>query len=178
MPKWARYLIGFIALLAVGGWSVDWIQQGVRRALSLTTAEPGLIGMVASASMEHVEVGVGTTFEKAITGRDKEARAIVTAVSRDHRIVFSVPAAFVSMRGKAAGDKHPWMVEFSVWHQTFEPFMRDVVLDRENRQRRDIKPNEPQRPDDYLARKLAETMSWCFKLQAAIAGTPMTATVL
>ena len=130
----------------------------MRAALMLTTADPGIIGSVQSGSLEPVEVVVGTQFEIAAS-HDPLGNRIPqkAAIERDHWIKFRLPAAYINAIGKDREERYPWRIGFSVWSNSFEPFMFDLVRSQEDRVRRGVPRNAPSRDDDLLQQKMRET---------------------
>ena len=152
------WLIGGGAAVVAAAAGAGILGDKMRAALMLTTADPGIIGTVQSASLEPVEVVVGTQFEAAAT-HDELGNRInqKAAVERDHWIKFRLPAAAITAVGKAREDKYPWRIGFSVWSNSFEPFMIDLVRSQEDRVRRGVPRNAPSRDDDLLQQKMRET---------------------
>src|SRR6476619_846813 len=108
------WLIGGGAAVVAAAAGLGALSDKMRATLMLTTADPGVIGTVQSASLEPVEVVVGTQFEAAAT-HDALVNRILQkpAVERDHWIRFRLPATYISMIGKAREDRYPWRIGFS-----------------------------------------------------------------
>jgi len=154
-----RWLFVFIALgMIAGGWlAFDWLRLAGIRTLMMTSADPGVIGLVASGSMEPVEVSLGTTLQVRTT-RDANGRPLSQEqMQREHRITFRLPAGYVTRVGKAREDKYPWIVGFTVWSDSFEPYTPDLIRSQEDRVRRGVPRNAPSRPDDLLAQRMRNT---------------------
>ena len=152
------WVVGGAAAVVVAAAGLGTLSDTMRATLMLTTADPGVIGMVQSASLEPVEVVVGTQFEAAATHDPLGNRILQkAAVERERWIKFRLPAAYISMIGKAREDKYPWRIGFSVWSNSFEPFTIDMVRSQEDRVRRGIPRNAPSRDDDLLQQKMRET---------------------
>lgn len=146
-----------VLILAIvgGGWLVsDWFQQALMRLLKLTTADPASIGLVASSSMQPIDVTVGSTFQLLAGNRDASGKPVDTeTLWEDSSIVFRVPAAYVSAIGKSRDEKFPWLAEFKMWNESFEPFNLDLVAHQEDRKRHGLDPNDPLESEDALAKK-------------------------
>ena len=156
--RWILWLIGGLAALSRQRQGLVPYPTGCGATLMLTTADPGVIGTVQSASLEPVDVVVGTQFEAAASHDPLGNRILQKAATeRDRWIKFRLPAAYITAIGKAREDKYPWRIGFSVWSSSFEPFMIDLVRSQEDRVRRGVPRNAPTREDDLLQQKMRET---------------------
>jgi hypothetical protein len=152
------WLVGGLATVAVAIAGLSALGNRMQGALMLTTADPGLIGTMQTASLQPVEVVVGTQFE-ASASHDALGRRIQQKfpTAREHWIQFRLPAAYVTGTGKAREDKYPWRVAFSAWSDSFEPFMLDLARSQDDRVRRGVARNAPVRDDDLLQLKMRAT---------------------
>jgi hypothetical protein len=152
------WMVGGLAAFVAATAEIGILSEKMRATLMLTTADPGLIGTVQSASLEPVDVVVGTQFETPASHDNLGNRINQKPVTaRDRWVKLRLPAAYVTAVGRARGDKYSWRLGFSVWSDSFAPFMIDLLRSQEDRVRRGVARNAPAREDDLLQQKMRAT---------------------
>ena len=117
----------------------------VKRVFLNTTADPDVLGQVATTSMEPIEVALHTYRREVatITGPMGE-RDDYTGRTINKKIVFKAPAAYFSILDLKEGPGGPQRVGFSVWSEKFDPARPYLV--EALRGRRPFATSDPDNP--------------------------------
>jgi hypothetical protein len=154
--RWSVWLVATAVLLASLFW-LSSFQSTMRRVLMLTTADPDVLGLVASASLEPITVTLRTRRPATSTDGVQVVPGKPTSQVIERKIAFKAPAAYFSVLDLKEGPTGPQRVGFSVWSGSFEPFQPDVIREREARVAAQ-KPGADKRPTRPEQREIARRM--------------------
>lgn len=93
----------------------------------MTTADPNVLGLVGTSSMEPFTVAVHTRRTARADDFDPPLRDHPKDQFTEHKVTFRAPAAYYSMLDLKEGPAGPTGVEFSVWNDSFEPYQPDYL---------------------------------------------------
>jgi hypothetical protein len=115
--------LGALALVLVTSpWWLGGARDAMRRAMLMTTADPDVLRLVATASMNPMTVTLHTNRpETIVVSGPMGERTDRTGRIVDERVVFKAPAAYFSVLDLKEGPAGPQRVGFSVWSSKFDP---------------------------------------------------------
>lgn len=126
--------LGIVAVVAIVVAAVDPVRKAVFRTLMLTTADPSVLGLVGTTSMEPLTISLHTKRpEKEMRGNSE----YVTGRTIDRKITFTAPTAYYSVLDLKEGPAGPQRVGFSVWSKSFDPAQPDRMEAEAMRRRKD-----------------------------------------
>lgn len=116
---WIAVLAG--ALVVVG---LLFAGSLIRRTFLLTTADPSVLGLVASNSMTPVTLTMQATHE-LLEESDRDYRGDHRYNDVDHRLSFTLPAAYVTVIDLQ--DRGSQRLGFTLWSQSLDPVTPDAL---------------------------------------------------
>jgi hypothetical protein len=130
--RWGLWLVAIVVLPAGLFW-LSSFQGTMRRVLMLTTADPNILGLVTSASMEPITVTLHTRRPATSADGVQVIPGKPTTQIVERKMTFKAPAAYFSVLDLKEGPAGPQRVGFSVWSGTFEPFQPDRLRELQAR---------------------------------------------
>lgn len=115
---------GIAAMIATGVLAIGGLRKSFLRTIMFTTADPDVLGEVASTSMEPKTVVLQVKGEELITtdgGQQPSGRWL------DRSLTVTAPAAYFSKISVKGGPTGPQHFALSVWSRTFDPAQPDVI---------------------------------------------------
>lgn len=164
--RWG-WLVAIVFVLASLFW-LSGFQNTTRRVLMLTTADPDVLGLVASTSMEPVTITLHTRRPATNADGVQVTPGKPTSQVVERKIAFKAPAAYFSVLDLKEGPAGGQRVGFSVWSGTFEPFQPDVIREREARvaAQKSGADKSPTRPEQReIARRMRATGEYELKFE-------------
>ena len=135
----------------------------VKRVFLNTTADPDVLGQVATTSMDPIEVALHTYRREIVRVKGPMGeRDDYTGRTINKKIVFKAPAAYFSILDLKEGPGGPQRVGFSVWSEKFDP-ARPYLVEA----LRDRKPFAKSDPDNPTAgeKRVRETGEYVIDFQ-------------
>jgi hypothetical protein len=151
---------GIASLIALGVFAREEIRKAFFRTILFTTADPDVLGEVASTSMEPITVKLEVKRPELILtpGGQRESGR-----KWDRSLTITAPAAYfyqISLKDGPAGPQH---ASISVWSKQFDPAQPNVI-EWEQAFRERSRPDQPSTKYAY-ERRIAETGEYELRFQ-------------